>query len=55
MVEPDPRTDRDILSEMRLLVARLGADGDALLAGQYAHLRARIEALLEITEVSDGD
>lgn len=43
--------DRHILLELRALAARLGADGpDALLAGQYAHLRARIEALIEITE-----
>ncbi len=40
-------TDEDaLLAEMLALATRLAGSEDALMAGQYAHLRARIEALI---------
>jgi len=37
-----------ILAEMLTLADRLAASEDALMAGQYAYLRARIAALIEL-------
>lgn len=37
-----------ILEDMRALAERLAASDDALMAGQYALLRARIAALIEL-------
>lgn len=39
--------DLKTLREMRSAAERLCATGDELLAGQYQHLRSRIEALIE--------
>lgn len=47
--------DDAILREMLMLADRLCASDDALLVGQYRHLRARVDALLELrgrTEVA---
>ena len=46
--------DHRILSRMLSDADELCACGDALLAGQYRHLRGRIVALLDIT-VPAGD
>ncbi|MFC3712557.1 hypothetical protein ACFOMD_08250 [Sphingoaurantiacus capsulatus] len=40
--------DDAILNEMLKLVDKLCQSGDALLVGQYRHLRARIDVLLEL-------
>lgn len=37
-----------LLADMLALAERLAASEDALMAGQYALLRARIEALIEL-------
>lgn len=39
-----------LLAEMLALAERLCASGDALMAGQYAHLKARVEALIALRE-----
>jgi hypothetical protein len=39
-----------LLAEMLGLADRLAESEDALMAGQYAHLRARIAALIAIRE-----
>jgi hypothetical protein len=39
-----------LLAEMLALADRLVASDDALMAGQYAHLRARIAALVTLRE-----
>jgi hypothetical protein len=39
-----------LLDEMLALAARLTDTDDALMAGQYAHLQARIEALIVLRE-----
>lgn len=44
-------TDDAVLRAMLDLAGRLGGDGDSLMAGQYRHLAARIEALLELRAV----
>lgn len=38
----------NLLAEMLALADRLAASDDALMAGQYALLRARIAALIEL-------
>lgn len=43
------RPDEDaILAQMLALAERLSATDDALMVGQYDHLRARIAALIEL-------
>jgi hypothetical protein len=43
------RSDDDaILAEMLALAERLATTDDALMTGQYNHLRARIAALIEL-------
>jgi hypothetical protein len=45
----DTKPDEDaILARMLEGADRLCASGDAILAGQYRHLRARIDALIEL-------
>lgn len=39
-----------LLDQMLALAEQLCASDDALMAGQYAHLRARIEALIALRE-----
>jgi hypothetical protein len=39
-----------LLAEMLALAERLCTSEDALMAGQYAHLKARIEALVVLRE-----
>jgi hypothetical protein len=41
-----------LLAEMLALADRLIETGDALMAGQYAHLRARIAALMMLREAA---
>ena len=51
------RDDDAVLRAMLIEAERLCATGDALLKGQYDHLRARIDALLELrrtTTASEG-
>jgi len=44
-----PAMDEDaLLAEMLALADRLTRTDDALMAGQYAYLRARIAALIEL-------
>ncbi|MBP8233221.1 hypothetical protein [Rhizorhabdus sp.] len=44
-----PAMDEDaLLAEMLVLAERLTTTDDALMAGQYAYLRARIAALVEL-------
>ena len=47
------QTDEAILREMIALADKLCRSSDALLVGQYRHLRARIDALLELGGASD--
>jgi hypothetical protein len=47
--------DDAVLRAMLGQAERLCQGGDALLQGQYAHLRARIEALIELRRVSGDD
>ncbi len=49
-MDDETRSDDDdaILRRMLEAADRLCAGGDALLTGQYRHLRARIEALIEL-------
>ena len=42
-----------ILLEMLALADRLAESEDALVTGQYAHLRARIAALIELRSYAD--
>jgi hypothetical protein len=42
-----------ILLEMLALADRLALSEDALLAGQYAYLRARVAALIELRSFAD--
>lgn len=45
----EPAMDEDaLLAEMLALAERLTMTDDALMAGQYAYLRARIAALIEL-------
>ncbi len=44
-----PALDEDaLLAEMLALAERLTTTDDALMAGQYAYLRARVAALIEL-------
>jgi hypothetical protein len=47
--------DHLILSRMLADAEDLCSTRDALLAGQYHHLRGRITALVELTRPVDGD
>jgi len=47
-----PFDDDAVLRAMLAQAERLCATGDALLKGQYEHLRARIDALIELRRVS---
>jgi len=42
-----------LLLEMLAIADRLAASGDALMAGQYAYLRARVDALIELRSFAD--
>jgi hypothetical protein len=44
--------DTRILQAMLQQAERLCRSGDALLVGQYQHLRARIDALLELSRTA---
>jgi len=44
----DGKDDGALLAEMLALAERLAKSEDALLAGQYAYLRARVAALIEL-------
>ncbi|MBY8823540.1 hypothetical protein [Sphingomonas colocasiae] len=44
----DGKDEDALLAEMLALAERLEKSGDALLAGQYAYLRARVAALIEL-------
>jgi hypothetical protein len=48
-----PEDDAALLAEMLMLADRLAESEDALLAGQYAHLRARVAALIELRSFAD--
>jgi hypothetical protein len=49
-------TDDDaVLRAMRDEAERLSKTGDVLLRGQYEHLRARIDALIELRRLSAAD
>ncbi|AJP71228.1 hypothetical protein [Sphingomonas hengshuiensis] len=55
MSEPDmPRDEAAMLRDMLAIADRLAASEDALMAGQYAHLRARVAALVELRSFADG-
>lgn len=43
-----PIDEDALLAELLALADRLTETGDALMAGQYAYLRARIAALIEL-------
>jgi hypothetical protein len=47
-----PIDDDAVLAAMLAQAERLCATGDALLKGQYEHLRARIDALIELRRAS---
>ena len=47
-----PIDDDAVLRAMLAEAERLCTTGDALLKGQYEHLRARIDALIELRRVS---
>jgi hypothetical protein len=47
-----PIDDDAVLRAMLAEAERLCATGDALLKGQYEHLRGRIDALIELRRVS---
>jgi hypothetical protein len=44
--------DDAVLAAMLEMADRLCASGDALVVGQYKHLRARIDALIELRRTS---
>ena len=44
----DADDDGALLAQMLALADRLAGSEDALLAGQYAYLRARVAALIEL-------
>ena len=48
-----PEDEGALLLEMLAIADRLAASEDALLAGQYAHLRARVAALIELRSFAD--
>jgi hypothetical protein len=43
-----------MLAEMLEIADRLAASEDALLVGQYAYLRARIAALIELRQLGEA-
>ncbi len=47
------KNDTAILTEMLAMADRLIARDDALMAGQYTHLRSRIAALIEVRSFAD--
>jgi hypothetical protein len=50
-----PTDDDAVLRAMLAQAERLATSGDALLRGQYEHLRARIDALIELRRTSAAD
>tara|TARA_R110000782_G_scaffold35839_1_gene85635 strand:- start:23 stop:208 length:186 start_codon:yes stop_codon:yes gene_type:complete len=53
MAQADEGHDGRLLAEMLALADRLKESEDALLAGQYAHLHARVAALIELRSLTD--
>lgn len=51
---PEHRDDDALLAELRALAECLAQSDDAMMAGQYRHLLARIDALVEIRAPMDG-
>jgi hypothetical protein len=54
MIQPSCDDDT-VLRSMLAQAEQLCATGDGLLKGQYEHLRARIDALLELRRLSVAD
>ncbi len=50
-----PRDEAAMLRDMLAIADRLAESEDALIAGQYAHLRARVAALIELRSFADGE
>ncbi|SFS10761.1 hypothetical protein [Sphingomonas jatrophae] len=50
----DTEDEGALLAEMLALADRLAMSGDALLAGQYGYLRARIAALIELRSFGEA-
>lgn len=50
----DSDQESAMLAEMLAIADRLAASEDALLVGQYAHLRARIAALIELRALGEA-
>ena len=48
------KSDRDLLAQMLETAEKLCRSNDALLAGQYEYLRARINALIEMQPAVDS-
>lgn len=48
------KSDRDLLAQMLEAAEKLCRSNDALLAGQYEYLRARIAALIEMQPAMDN-
>lgn len=48
-----PKDESALLLEMLTLAERLAESEDALMTGQYVHLRARIAALIELRSFAD--
>ena len=53
MMQDGERDDKTLLAEMLALAERLKASDDALLVGQYAHLHARVAALIALRSLAD--
>ena len=54
MIQPTDDDDA-VLRSMLAQAEQLCTTGDGLLKGQYEHLRARIDALLELRRLPAGD
>ncbi|MES2269958.1 MAG: hypothetical protein V4533_03665 [Pseudomonadota bacterium] len=52
MAQADEGHEGRLLAEMLALADRLTESEDALLAGQYAHLHARVAALIELRSLA---
>ena len=50
----DGEDEGAVLAQMLALADQLARSDDALLAGQYAYLRARVAALIELRAFGDG-
>ena len=50
----EPNDDGPVLAQMLALAERLITTDDALLQGQYAHLHARVAALIELRSMADA-